>query len=93
MSYLFIFKSESSFSKKQNQKKKKLNSKLYFKAVVINNKVVPHKTMSCLESCGLMAGFVLCSLHLVPCFPGMFENSQPLVESKHNGNRIVQPDI
>lgn len=46
MIYLFIFNSESSFSKN--------NSKLYFKTVVIKNKVVANKTMSYLESCVLM---------------------------------------
>lgn len=61
MIYLFIFNSESSFSKN--------NSKLYFKTVVIKNKVVANKTMSYLESCVLMAAFVLYLLDRVPCSP------------------------
>lgn len=60
---LFIyFNSESSL--KQNKTKQR---KLYFKPVVIKNKVVTVKALRYLEACGLLAAFVLYSLELVPC--------------------------
>lgn len=59
MSYLFISNWELF---------KKNNSKLYFKPVVIKNKVVTDKAMSYSEACGLLAAFVLHSLDLLPLF-------------------------
>ena len=62
MSYLFILTLRA-LKKKSKPKRRKL----YFKPVVIKNKVVTDKALSYLEACGLLAAFVLYSLELVSC--------------------------